>query len=64
VASDFGSGRVYRIDAGGRATPLANLPVGCAGLTLVPEAKLLVITETRENRVAAYRYAGHACGKR
>ncbi len=53
-ASDFGSGRVYRIDHSGKPTCVVSLPQGCAGLVYVPDAKLLVVTQTPENRVAAY----------
>ena len=54
LAADFNNGRVYRIEHGGRSTCVLRLPRGCAGITYVPDRNLLVVTETRENRVAAY----------
>jgi len=53
-ASDFGTGAVYSIDDAGRSTKELQLPPGIAGLVSVPEQKLLVVSNTRENRVVGY----------
>lgn len=54
LAADFASGRIYEIDENGRSTCLLSLPRGCAGIAYVPDAELLVVAETRENRVAGF----------
>ena len=54
LAADFGSGQIFQVDAAGRSTCLLRLPQGCAGITYVADADLLVVTETRENRVSGY----------
>jgi sugar lactone lactonase YvrE len=53
-AADFGSGRVCHLDNFRKAGWELSLPPGCAGLTYVPHARLLVVTETRDNRVSGY----------
>jgi sugar lactone lactonase YvrE len=55
-AANFAGG-VFRIDSSGRISPFIELSGGAAGLIYVPEAKLLVVTETRANRISGYDLA-------
>jgi hypothetical protein len=55
-AADFASG-VCRIDSSGRGSPFIESSGGATGLIYVPEAKLLVVTETRANRISGYDLA-------
>jgi len=55
--ADFEGGGVYHISRSGQAQRIAQLPRGSAGLLYVPEAQLLVVPETRQNRVVGYDLA-------
>ena len=56
-AADFEGGGLYHVSRAGEARRIARLPRGSAGLLYVPEAQLLVVPETRQNRVVGYDLA-------
>jgi len=61
--ADFEGGGVFHISPSGAAQRIVQLPRGSAGLVYVPEAQLLVVPETRQNRVVGYDLAPQTASK-
>jgi hypothetical protein len=55
LVTDWGAGKLYKIDSKGKAEELLDLNQGSADLTYLPDQKLVLIPLMLDNSLAAYR---------